>query len=61
MSELMISFDANSNNREELASFKACLLALLNEAAVPVGDFGSTPPSTIYGHIIFRFYCKSYY
>lgn len=41
----MISFDANSNNRDEFANIKACLLALLKEAAVPDGDFGSTPPS----------------
>lgn len=43
--ELIISLEANSNNSEELANFSACLLALLKAAAVPVGDFGSTPPS----------------
>lgn len=44
ISELMISFDANSKNSDEFASCIACLLALLNEAAVPCGDFGSIPP-----------------
>lgn len=43
--ELMISFEANSKSNEEFASFKACLLALLKEAAEPMGDLGSTPPS----------------
>lgn len=42
---LMISLDANSNNSDELASFRACLLALLKDAAVPLGDLGSTPPT----------------
>lgn len=41
----MISLEANSNNRDEFASFKACLLALLKEAAVPTGDLGSAPPT----------------
>ena len=44
-SELMISFEANSKMSDELANLSACLLALLNAAAVPVGDFGSTPPT----------------
>lgn len=35
---------ANSKNSEVLASFKAYLLALENEAAVPTGDLGSAPP-----------------
>lgn len=42
----MISFEANSKSKDELANLSACLLALLKEAAVPVGDFGSTPPTT---------------
>lgn len=33
--ELRISFDANSSNKEVLASLSACLLGLLNEAAIP--------------------------
>lgn len=37
----MISLDANSKSRDVLASFKAALLALLKEAAVPTGDLGS--------------------
>lgn len=39
------SLDAYSSNIELLASNKAFLLGLLNAAAVPIGDLGSTPPS----------------
>lgn len=39
--EFIISFEANSKRRDVLASFKAALLALLKDAAVPTGDFGS--------------------
>lgn len=41
VSAFMISLEANSNNNDVLASFKAPRLALLKDAAVPVGDLGS--------------------
>lgn len=41
---LRSSLVANSKNSEVLASFRAYLLALENDAAVPTGDFGSAPP-----------------
>lgn len=51
----MISLEANSNNNDVLASFKAPRLALLKDAAVPVGDLGSAPPTVnniIISHIV---------
>lgn len=39
------SFEAYSNNNELFAKINAVLLALLNAAAVPSDDLGSTPPS----------------
>lgn len=41
----MISLEAYSSSKDEFASFNACLLALLKDAAVPAGDFGSIPPT----------------
>jgi hypothetical protein len=43
--EFMSSCDVYSRNIDVLASLSDSLLALLNAAAVPIGDFGSTPPS----------------
>jgi hypothetical protein len=43
--EFISSWDVYSRSMDVLASISACLLALLNAAAVPMGDFGSTPPS----------------
>jgi len=43
--EFMSSCDVYSSNIDVLASMSDSLLALLNAAAVPIGDFGSTPPS----------------
>ncbi len=42
---LIISRDAYSNKMELLANNKAFRFGLLKAAAVPIGDFGSTPPS----------------
>jgi hypothetical protein len=44
-SEFISSCEVYSSNIDVLASMSASLLALLNAAAVPIGDFGSTPPS----------------
>lgn len=41
----MSSWEVYSSSMDVLASISACLFALLNAAAVPMGDFGSTPPS----------------
>jgi hypothetical protein len=43
--EFMSSCDVYSSNIDVLASMSDSLLALLKAAAVPIGDFGSTPPS----------------
>jgi hypothetical protein len=43
--EFMSSCDVYSSNIDVLASMSDSLFALLNAAAVPIGDFGSTPPS----------------
>jgi hypothetical protein len=43
--EFMSSCEVYSSNIDVLASMSDSLLALLNAAAVPIGDFGSTPPS----------------
>lgn len=43
--EFRISLDAYSKSIELLANSRACFTGLLNAAAVPAGDLGSTPPS----------------
>lgn len=52
---LMSSLVANSRNNEVLASFRAYLLALENEAAVPTGDLGSAPPPRIKIEILLNY------
>jgi hypothetical protein len=43
--EFISSWEVYSSSIDVLASMSDSLLALLNAAAVPMGDFGSTPPS----------------